>query len=78
MIGYWGSNNQRRARDLQRAGYHTTSRSRVAARLAALTGCSIHEAAQDLGVSAGGAWHAWSRIYPGKAHPATLRRRVAK
>ena len=60
---------------MRSAGMHVTSACRCAARYAALVRCSIHDAAQAFGVSAGGAWNAWSRIYPGVPHPVAPSRR---
>lgn len=57
------------ARRLRALGYYVTSRVRCAARYAAIAGCSIHEAAQVFGISAGGVWNAWERIYPTRKHP---------
>ena len=62
-------------RAMRSAGYHTTSRVRCAARYAALTGCSIHEAAQVFAVNAGGVWNAWDRIYPDVPQPTSDRKR---
>src|SRR5882672_4883139 len=56
-------------RRLRASGYHTTSRVRVAVRYAVIMDCSITEAARVLGVSAGGVWHAWDRMFPDLPHP---------
>lgn len=64
-------------RDMRSRGWHTTSRVRCAARYAALTGCSIHEAAQVFSVNAGGVWNAWGRIYPDVPQPTSSQRRPA-
>jgi hypothetical protein len=69
MIGYWGTNIQRRARDLRRMGYHVTSRTRCAVRFAALTDCTITDAAHEFSVNPGAVWNAWERTYPGVPHP---------
>lgn len=57
------------ARPLRALGYHVTSRVRCAARYARLAGVSIHEAAQVFGISAGGVWNAWARIWPCRPQP---------
>lgn len=66
----WSDYNRARA-----LGCYVTSRSRCAARYAALVGCSIYEASKEFDVSAGGVWHAWSKIYPGVPHPTSMKRR---
>lgn len=66
------------ARRLRAAGYHVTSRVRCAARLARITDLSIHEAAQIFGVSAGGVWNAWARLYPCQPQPTSSRRQRSR
>lgn len=57
------------ARRMVAHNWYVTSRVRCAARLAHLTSLSIHEAAGVFGVSAGGVWNAWERIYPNEPQP---------
>lgn len=54
-----------------------TSLRRCAARLAALCGISIVEAAADLGIAAAGARRGWREVYPGVPLPRTSRVKLA-
>lgn len=69
----WSDYNRARA-----LGCYVTSRSRCAARYAALVGCSIYEAAKVFGLGAGAVWNAWARIYPGVAHPTSDKKQRAQ
>lgn len=62
------------AREIRATGYYVTSRVRCAARLARITDLSIYEAAQAFGVTAGGVWNAWARLYPELPQPTSPRR----
>ncbi len=53
-------------------------RVRCAARLARITDLSIHEAAQVFGVSAGGVWNAWARLYPCVPQPVSPQRKRSR
>lgn len=53
-----------------------TSRRRCAARLAAVCGISIVEAAADLGIAAAGARRGWQEVYPGVPLPRSRRLRA--
>lgn len=75
MSGWFGTAECRQVRNLRATGVYVTSRVRCAARYAALTGCSIADAALAFGINPGAVWHAWSRIYPGVSHPVSLLRR---
>jgi hypothetical protein len=50
-------------------GKPSTSRGRVAVRYAALTRCSLREAARTIGVSHSQVCRAWRDVYPGVAAP---------
>jgi hypothetical protein len=52
-------------------GWPVTSKCRVAARYAHLSGTSITEAAHTLDVNPGGVWNAWERMYPTEEQPRT-------
>lgn len=66
---------RREAALLRAQSYYVTSRVRCAARLARITDLSIHEAAQVFGVSAGGVWLAWGRMFPCIPQPTNTQRR---
>lgn len=72
MSGWFGTAECVAVRKLRAAGVYVTSRVRCAARYAALTDSTIHEAAQAFGIHAGGVWNAWERIYPGVPQPKRL------
>lgn len=76
MSGWFGSPECRSAMAMRRSGIHITSRVRCAVRFAVLTGSTIHEAAQVFGISAGGVWLAWERMFPDVPQPRRLGRRV--
>lgn len=69
MSNHDTSSHRIAARPLRALGYHITSRVRCAARYARYPKVSIHEAAKVFGVSTGGVWNAWCRIYPCQAPP---------
>lgn len=70
--GFFGTPDCLRAREMRLAGMYVTSRVRCAARYAALVDVTIYDAAKVFGVSAGGVWHAWARIYPTIPQPYRL------